>query len=117
MTPDPVVLEAVDGRLPRACALADVILTSAPSVDVDWARGVFAQLPGLTLVVVELHGGLTAFVSRQGQAFTVRTRAGLVEDVYQWWAGAGQPSASSRSRAMPAVAEPSERNASSASWK
>ncbi|WP_330276318.1 hypothetical protein OG205_12180 [Lentzea sp. NBC_00516] len=116
MTPDPVVVDAADGLMPRACALADVIRTSSPGVNLGWALGVFAQLPGLTLVVVELPTGDSVFVGRRGRVCTGRTRAGLVKDVYRWWVGAGQSSALSRCRAMPALDEPSERNASSADW-
>lgn len=115
MTPDPVVLDAVDGLLPRTRALADVIRTAATGLDIGWALGVFAQLPGLTLVVVDLPGGLTAFVTRQGQVCTAHRRAGLVEDVYRWVV-ASQSSALSRCRATSARGEPSEVNASSAAW-
>lgn len=114
MTPDPVVMDAVDDLLPHACAFADVIRTSSPRVNLGWALGVFAQLPGLTLIVVELPTGDSVFVTRRGRVYTARTRGGLVEDVYCWWVGVGQSSALSRCRAMSAMDEPSERNASSA---
>ncbi|WP_439657517.1 hypothetical protein ACSHWB_34705 [Lentzea sp. HUAS TT2] len=85
MTPDPVVLEARGGRLPRSCALADVIRATAADVGSGdrWARGVFAQLPGLALVAVDLPGSLVAFVPRQGNVCVVRARAGLVDEVYR----------------------------------
>lgn len=114
--PDPVVLDAVDGHLPRACALADVIRIVAPRVDLGWALGVFAQLPGLTLIVVELPTGDSVFEARQTRVCTARTRTGLIAEVYHRWVRAGQSSAASRCRATSAMDEPSDRNASSADW-
>jgi hypothetical protein len=116
VTPDPVVLDAIGGSLPRNGALADVVRTTAAGLDLGWALGVFAQLPGLTLVVVDLPGGLIAFVTRQGQVCTAQRRAGLVEDVYRSVV-ADQSNALSRCRATSTWAEPSEPNASSAAWK
>lgn len=118
MTPDPVVLDvldAVSGLLPRNCALADVIRTTATGLDLGWALGVFAQLPGLTLIVVDLPGDLAAFVTRQGRVCTARRRAGLVDDLYRWVV-VSQSNALSRRRATSAWAEPSELNAASAAW-
>lgn len=85
MTPDPVVLEARGGCLPRACALADVIRSAAADVESGdrWARGVFAQLPGLALVAVDLPGGLVAFVPRRGDVRIFRARARLIDEVYR----------------------------------